>query len=560
MSGKTLFPVSVDPVTAFVNDVDTANADDVNNLSAAVNIIQQVLGQGADINALTLGKGSVKAALSFLESQVGLRLVSEVLPISSPPNPTVDLTTTYTPLNFPEFTLSSKALAIDALLYTASFAGNGAICLDPSDGSLYLTDHPGRIRKVTSDGAIHTIAGNGTIGHGGDGGPAVLAQIGAVSGLQIVGTTLYFCETPENYQGIPSYAFIRKIELTTGIVTTLCGDGLSNTPPTSGQPALGNTMGYCHALAVDPATRDIYFSDGEGHAVYKISASSGILTNFAGIYGDQNHTGDGGPAVSAEIAGPYSLAVANGGLYIGESSGCTVRFVDFGTGNISTPIFTFAGLYAGTYSGDGGPAANAGSGTVTALAKDTAGNIYIGVATNPNGSRVRKANLGTGGDGTVNTLFGAGANPANSYEAIPDGSPWSGGFGSTTDALAIDAQGNIFFIPEWNGPASVYEAVLSSQQVFRVAGAYNNTGQSMGWNGDDRIDFKPTMTALGDTGKTQQTSYLINYFNNSLFANLPGAGVAQVSAKTFRFDVSNTGRQASGFDEVLAVYLTTDPA
>ena len=195
-------------------------------------------------------------------------------------------------------------------------AANG-VGVDQS-GNLYIADTGNnRIRKVSTNGSITTIAGTGTAGYSGDGGPATRAMLNGPGLLAVdaIGN-LYF--------GDWSSARIRKIS-TTGNISTIAGNG---TPGYSGDggPATSAQLGTVAGLAVDHSG-NVYFSEvfsfeaGTGSDTYELVETrvrkispNGTITTVAGS-GTPGYAGDGGPAIAAELNSPGALAVDNNGIH-----------------------------------------------------------------------------------------------------------------------------------------------------------------------------------------------------------------------------------------------------
>jgi RHS repeat-associated protein len=239
---------------------------------------------------------------------------------------------------------------------TAGFSGDGGPAtqaeLDEpydvavaSDGTLYIADYWNcRVRRVAPDGIISTVAGNGTFGLTGDGGPATEAEI--------------FC--PEVIKLGPDGSFytmaddmgtvIRRIG-TDGIITTAAGTGDGFSYNGDGIPATeANIDATDLAIAPDGT---LYIADWGNDRVRAVG-TDGIISTVAGN-GNFGFGGDGGPATRAEMRGPTSIDLGpDGTLYILDEANARVRRV--------TPdgiIATVAGNGGYGYSGDGGPATQA---------------------------------------------------------------------------------------------------------------------------------------------------------------------------------------------------------
>jgi uncharacterized protein (TIGR03437 family) len=255
--------------------------------------------------------------------------------------------------------------AIDAQLYTddlvnetPAFGIPSGLAMD-SKGNLYISDGGNaRVRKVSLDGIITTVAGNGTHGYSGDGGPATAAQISSPRSLVVDGAgNLYIADS----------AAVRMVSAA----------GVISTAAPFGGPG----------IAVDGGG-NLYVVDYT--RVRKVSPD-GTVTTVAGGTGIIGVSGDGGPATSAAFIGPMAVATdRSGNLFIGDVS--SVRRV-----SPDGIINTFAGGGKNN-PGDGGPALSAQI-AVESISIDGSGNLYIAGY-----SRVRKVLP----DGTISTVAGNG--------------------------------------------------------------------------------------------------------------------------------------------------------
>ena len=248
------------------------------------------------------------------------------------------------------------------------------------------------VRKIDTSGVITTIAGNGTAGFSGDGGAATSAELNQPIGLVLDSAgNLYIADQGTNVNRI------RKVD-TSGVITTFAGNG-SLTPSPDGTAAASAGIGQPQYMAITPA--GLFFTDDVNNKVWKID-SSGILTTAAsgisvalGLTADSagnlyvtsfngdvvdkidtsghvtvvagtgvaGRNGDGGPATSAQLNGPYDVVANGGNLYFSEWYNSDVRKVD-----ASGTITTIAGTGNLGYSGDGGPATSADLFNPTGLA------------------------------------------------------------------------------------------------------------------------------------------------------------------------------------------------
>jgi uncharacterized protein (TIGR03437 family) len=173
-------------------------------------------------------------------------------------------------------------------------------------GNLYVADSMNhRVRKITPDGTITTIVGNGTPGFSGDGGPATSAQLYTPLGVAIDSSGNVYISDQTNNR-------IRCVS-PSGVITTYAGGGQGGYLGDGG-PASSATLFVPGRLTVDSAG-NLYVADTLNYRIRKIN-SSGIITTVAGN-GDSGFSGDGGPAVQAMLTSPTDVAVdPTGNLYI----------------------------------------------------------------------------------------------------------------------------------------------------------------------------------------------------------------------------------------------------
>ena len=300
------------------------------------------------------------------------------------------------------------------------------IALDGA-GNIYVAEclNP-RIRRISAAGVITTVAGNGASGYGGDGGPAVNAQLACPHGIAVDASgTLYIADT-DNHR-------LRKVG-PDGTISTIAGNGVHGFAGDGG-PALNAQLYAPTSLAMD-ASGNLYIADTGNGRIRKISRN-GTITTVAGC-ADSGHfsSDDGLAATAAVLSGPQGVAVdAAGNLYIAETQGNHVRRVSAG-GVISTiagrALYGYLAYYDGSplhgYTGDGGPATSARLGTPYALAVDSNFNVYM--ADLPNGAvRVLKPSpianaasvlAGPVAAGELVTLYGSGLGPEDLTINPPD--------------------------------------------------------------------------------------------------------------------------------------------
>jgi len=228
-----------------------------------------------------------------------------------------------------------------------------------TNGDYYIADRGNhRIRMVTAaTGNISTIAGTGTAGSAGDGGPATSAQLSSPSGIFVSGGDILISDAANNR--------IRKI--TSGTISTIAGTGTAGFSGDSG-PAISaqidlvaEAFGFPETCGiVKDSSGNIYFSDTGNVRMRKID-SGGTITTFAGngTFGVSDFTG---------------LALAsNGDVLVADTVGHKVQRAASGTGSLTI----IAGIGTQGFSGDGGPADQAQMRDPYAMAIDSSGAILI---------------------------------------------------------------------------------------------------------------------------------------------------------------------------------------
>ncbi len=313
----------------------------------------------------------------------------------------------------------------------AQLNGPKAVAVD-AIGNVYIGEAIGRVRKVAPDGTISTVAGTGTFGFSGDGGPATAAKLTLPSGLAIDGSGNLYIADRYNYR-------IRRVTRD-GIITTVAGTGYAGqaagTGGYSGDAGIATSarLGPPSGIALDPqgnlyiadeingrvrkvsadgvirtvagpATEgpggglspagialdragNLYIADNAGLAVWKVAAA-GTITRVAGRGFPPGDSGNCTPALSAAFGQALSIALdGHGTIYLADAAKDKVRMVS-ADGSFSTVAGTgqHGWFGAGLAPGDGGPATAAPLGSPPGIAVDGDGNLYVADEAN---MRVRK--------------------------------------------------------------------------------------------------------------------------------------------------------------------------
>ena len=346
---------------------------------------------------------------------------------------------------------------------TVGFRGDGGLATNaflnsPNDmavdaaGNIFLADtDSNRIRKVTaSSGNIATIAGNGSVSYGGDGGPATGAQLNFPGQTTLDSAGNIYVVDNNNYR-------VRRIAATTGVMTNFAGTGVQGFGGDGG-PATSARLDELGGIVAD-AAGNIYIADRGNSLIRKVTA--GVISTFAGAGGEfvgpsdvgvdgagNLYVADAGnqrvvkvdsktAAISALVTNVsvYGLAVDTAGnVYFSDIFSNRVRRVAAGSGTATV----VAGNGVEGFSGDGGLATAAQLSQPTGVAVDAAGNLYI--ADNDN-NRVRRVDAATG---VISTIAGSG--PAGNSRASfgGDGSVATSAFLNQPNGVTVDRAGGIY--------------------------------------------------------------------------------------------------------------------
>jgi autotransporter-associated beta strand protein len=321
-------------------------------------------------------------------------------------------------------------------------------------GNVFVTDFYNNVAyKIATNGSVTTVIGTGAYGFSGDGGPATSATFKNLVGIAKDTSGNIYVADRFNYR-------VRKVTVSTGIINTFAGSGRGNFWGDGG-PATSAGINNPEGVAFD-STSNMYIADTFNNRVRKVT-TGGIISTFAGT-GIAGFSGDGGPATSAKLNEPTSVAVdSNGNVFVSDSVNSVVRKITPG-GIIST----YAG--GGVSLGDGGPATMAqlqlpqngtfGSGSTIAL--DQYNNLYIADMGN---ARVRKVTASTG---IINTVAGNGVNA------------YSGDGGLATSAslvspyeVSVGPDGSIY-ISSFGFPSQVRK--VKQGIITRFAGDFGQLG------------------------------------------------------------------------------------
>jgi len=344
---------------------------------------------------------------------------------------------------------------------TQDFSGDGgpateatmyqpkAIAFDAT-GNMYIADHRNhRIRKVDLNGNISTIAGNGTDGFSGDGGPAINAMLDEPQGVAVDSLGNVYIADAGNDR-------IRKVDLD-GNITTIAGNGTADYTGDGGL-AIAATLNDPLGILVD-SQDNILIVDRANSAIRKIDATGIINTVVGDGSGDYSFSGDGGPATNATLFWPWDIALDNdGNLYIADTYNYRIRKV--GTDGI---INTIGGTGSNVYTADGSLATESNMPDTRGIAVDLLGNIYLSESRN---HLLRK--IGT--DGILSTVAGT-MYAADDYAG--DGGPAEDATIYYSYGIVVDSSYSIFIVD--NGNHAIRKITNTSKDAS-LSSLETNTG------------------------------------------------------------------------------------
>ncbi len=257
---------------------------------------------------------------------------------------------------------------------TAAYGGDGAVASAASlnqpreifrdgNGNLFIADALNyRIRKVNTSGIITTVAGSGSFGYSGDGGPATAAQFGAVNDV-------VFDTAGNMFIADFDFHVIRKVS-TAGVISTYVGSGTAGFAGDGGA-ATAAKLNHPGCLAFD-VSGNMFITDQGNDCIRKVTPA-GVISTAVGQGGATGFSGDGGQATAARLNAPTGIAFdRHGNLFLSDRLNNRMRKVD-----TSGIINTFAGSGTLGYSGDGGPATAAEFNLISIISFDNNGNIFV---------------------------------------------------------------------------------------------------------------------------------------------------------------------------------------
>ena len=398
-------------------------------------------------------------------------------------------------------------------------------------GDVFIADQQNNVVQEVNGltGVVTTVAGGGA--SLGDGGQAVSASLSQPFAVAVDGQgNLYIADEGHNR--------IREVNLSTGVITTVAGNGTAGVSG-NGSPATSAELHGPTGVAVDSAG-DLFIADSINNVIREVNHSTGNISIVAGN-GTAGYTGDGGQAASAELNGPFAVTVdAQGRLFIADEFNNVVREVNLSTGIITT----VAGNGTGGFSGDGGPATLGELNEPKGVAVDGQGDLFIGDAQN---HAVREINLATGVLTTVAGVLGHfGSSGANG--------PAASALLFNPQGVALDSQGDLFIAdPSDIVVDRVAFPPTSLSTVTPSGGTVQGGGTtSITWSSSNVVSVDVLLSTNG--GSTFST----------IASNVPNFGLyawsvpADLSTSTAQIKVVDNGN--SSFAATSAASFTIAPA
>jgi streptogramin lyase len=301
----------------------------------------------------------------------------------------------------------------------AQLSDPGGVALGPG-GALYICDTANhRIRKLTPDGSITTVAGTGERGWSGDGGPATAAKLSEPYEIRFDRSGNIFWVERLSHS-------VRKLDAKTGIISTIVGTGTAGFSGDGG-PATKAQLNEPHSIGFDEAG-NLYICDVRNHRIRKVDMKTGVISTLAGT-GERKPTPDGAPFASAPLSGPRALDFdKSGNLWLALREGNAILKLDLARGT----VHHIAGTGAKGFTGDGGPATNATLNGPKGLSVAPNGNVYIADTEN---HAIRMIDVKRG---TIELVAGNGTRGDG-----PEGDPLKCQL-SRPHGIFVDADGSIF--------------------------------------------------------------------------------------------------------------------
>lgn len=426
---------------------------------------------------------------------------------------------------------SSSIITTYAGTGTASDTGNGgaatsATIREPhglwidSIGQVYVSCYSNAyVRFISSTSIISLVAGTGTSGYSGDGGPATSASLNGPERVLVdtVGV-VYFTDSPSNR--------VRSISL--GIVTTIVGTG-STSFSGEGSVATSTNLNYPSGLCIDNSNGDLYLSSGNLYRVLVLTKTTARVHTHAGNGDSSSNYVDDVAATSASIGKPQGIYLdSSNNMYLADTANfklravysvapslaptCTPSFAPTTIRSSVNNIYTIAGSGSSTSSGLGGFATAAGFSNLISVWEDTAGTVYT---VESDGNCVRKFAYSVG-------ILQSSVGICGTAGFGGDGGPASSSSLNSPRNVVADSVGSVFITDVWNlrirtvSTAGIISTVLGN-------GAQSDTGD--GGPGTSASIAQPSGLWVSSVGTLYVTGW-----ENSLVRRLSSSQIVSLVA------------------------------
>jgi hypothetical protein len=365
--------------------------------------------------------------------------------------------------------------ATKAQLNAPSFAATDG------SGNVFIADATNNViyEVVAATGIIKIVAGNGIAGYSGDGGLATSAELSSPSSVFADSSgNLFIADSINNV--------IRKVVAATGVIETVAGT-LNPSCTYSGDGGPATSAGLCFpAAAVVDSLGNIIISDQGDSVIREVTAATGIINTVAGNFNlGGGYSGDGGPATSASLNGPYGVFVdGSGNLFFADNGNNVIREVVAATGNIQTA----AGNGTQGFSGDGGPATSAEFNSPIWVWGDTSGNLYVSDGFN---DVIRAFPVG----GDIQTIAGDRVDGTSG-----DGGPAKIAELATPAGLFVEPSGSLLI----TGPNDGRVRIVGAATATALASSSNPSFL------DQNVTFTATVTPAFGSGPLGRVNFLDN--------------------------------------------------
>ncbi len=421
---------------------------------------------------------------------------------------------------------------------SAQLSGPYGMVVDSSD-NMYVVDGPNNrvVRIDAATGALTLVAGNGTASSAGDSGLATQASLNHPIGVALDAAGNLFISEMQGQR-------IRRVDATTGIITTMAGSGVAGWSGDGGSAAsaqLASPMG----IATD-AAGNLYIADAGNARIRRIDAQTGIITTVAGN-GAFAFTPDGVAASGASLAQPQWVSVDQAGnLLVSEWASARIRSINASTGLLST----VAGNGSSTFTGDGIAATSAGIGSPQAnVAADASGNLFF----SDGSGRIRRVDAASGiittvagnGSGAQGILSAAGPSVGSCFATpIGDNGPATNATLDGPGAVGLTKNGNLVF-SDWLD-CRVRRGYLPSPYPYT---ATSLTASAATITAGQSVTLTATVAPIGTSGVPTGT---IQFVDAPAGLGSTVLGSAQLSGGAASLAVGSL--QANGAHQIVAYY------